>query len=168
MKPFHYRGGQLYREELSVAEITERYDTPLYIYSQNAILGTLHALETAFAEVDPSICYSVKANSNLGILKMMAEHGSGFDVVSASELQRVLQAGGDPQETVFAGLGKTDKEIKAGLEAGVLVFNAESEAELDAIARQAASIGKIAPIAVRVNPDVDPQTHRYISTGKAE
>jgi diaminopimelate decarboxylase len=168
MELFHYRDGQLYCENLSVAEIAEKYDTPLYIYSQNAILGALHSLETAFSEVDPLICYSVKANSNLGILKMMAEHGSGFDVVSGGELHRVLQAGGKPEETVFAGVGKTDKEIQAGLEAGVLMFNVESEAELDAIARVAALIGKVAPIALRVNPDVDPQTHRYISTGKKE
>ena len=110
----------------------------------------------------------MKANSNLGILKVMAEHGSGFDVVSAGELYRVGLAGGDPGKTVFAGVGKTDEEIKAGLEAGVLMFNVESEAELDAIARVAAAIGKVAPIALRVNPDVDPKTHRYISTGKKE
>jgi diaminopimelate decarboxylase len=168
MEPFHYRDGQLYCEELSVAGLAERYETPLYIYSQNAILEALDALKCAFAEVNPLICYSVKANSNLGILKMIAEHGSGFDVVSAGELQRVLQAGGNPQETVFAGVGKTDKEIKAGLDAGVLMFNVESEAELDAIARVALSCGQVAPIALRVNPDVDPQTHRYISTGKKE
>ena len=125
-------------------------------------------MKTAFAEVDPLICYSVKANSNLGILKVMAEHGSGFDVVSAGELYRVQLAGGEPDKTVFAGVGKTDEEIRAGLEAGVLMFNVESEAELDAIARVAASIGKVAPIALRVNPDVDPKTHRYISTGKKE
>ena len=151
-----------------MAELADKFGTPLYVYSQNAILGTLDALKTAFAEVDPLICYSVKANSNLGILKVMAEHGSAFDVVSAGELYRVHLAGGAPEKTVFAGVGKTDEEIRAGLEAGVLMFNVESEAELDAIARVAASIGKVAPIALRVNPDVDPKTHRYISTGKKE
>ncbi len=117
---------------------------------------------------DPLICYSVKANSNLGILKVMAEHGSGFDVVSAGELYRVKLAGGAPDKTVFAGVGKTDDEIRQGLETGVLMFNVESEAELEAVARVAASLGKVAPIALRVNPDVDPKTHRYISTGKKE
>jgi diaminopimelate decarboxylase len=118
--------------------------------------------------VHPLICYSVKANSNLGILKVMAEHGSGFDVVSAGELYRVKLAGGAPAKTVFAGVGKTDDEIHEGLEAGVLMFNIESEAELDAVSRVAAACGKVAPIALRVNPDVDPKTHRYISTGKKE
>ena len=164
MEPFHYRDGQLYCENISVAQIAERYATPLYICSQNAILGTLRALENAFSEVDPLICYSVKPNSNLGILRMMAEHGSGFDIVSGGELYRVLQAGGKPHKTVFAGVGKTDKEIQAALEAGVLMFDVESEAELDAIACVAASIGKVAPITLRVNPDVDHKTNFYIST----
>ncbi len=168
MEPFHYRDGQLYCEEIPAAELADRFGTPLYVYSQSSFLGTLKALQSAYAEVAPLVCYSVKANSNLGILKVMAAHGSGFDVVSAGELHRVQVAGGDPGKTVFAGVGKTDEEIKAGLEAGVLMFNVESEAELDAIARVAASIGKVAPIALRVNPDVDPKTHRYISTGKKE
>src|ERR1017187_422840 len=168
MEPFHYRDGQLYCEEIPVAEIAEKYGTPLYVYSRNAILGTLDALKTAFAEVDPLICYAVKANSNLGILKVLAERGSGFDVVSAGELYRVLRAGVSPEKTVFTGVGKTNEEIQAGLEAGVLMFNVETEAELEAITRVAASIGKVTPIAIRVNPDVDPKTHRYISTGKKE
>ncbi len=168
MEPYHYRDGQLYCEEVSAAELAQQFGTPLYVYSQAAILGTLRALQTAFAELDPLVCYSVKANSNLGILKVMAEHGSGFDVVSAGELYRVGLAGGESGKTVFAGVGKTDEEIRAGLKAGVLMFNVESEAELDAVARVAASIGKVAPIALRVNPDVDPKTHRYISTGKKE
>ena len=151
-----------------MTEITESYDTSLYIYSQNAIFGTLHTLETAFSEVDPLICYSVKANSNLRILKIMVEHGSGFDVVSGGELHRVLKAGGRLQKTVFAGVGKTNTEIKTGPEAGGLMFNVESEAEPDAIARIAILIGKVVPIALRVNPDVDPQTHRFVSTGKKE
>ncbi len=168
MEPFHYRDGQLYCEGIPSAELAEKFGTPLYVYSQASILGTLTALQAAFAELDPLICYSVKANSNLGILKVMREYGSGFDVVSAGELYRVGLAGGAADRTVFAGVGKTDDEIKAGLEAGVLMFNVESEAELEAIARVAASIGKVAPIALRVNPDVDPRTHRYTSTGKKE
>jgi diaminopimelate decarboxylase len=168
MDQFHYRDGQLYCEDIPVADLAARFGTPLYVYSQAMFLGHLRALQTAFAEVEPLVCYSVKANSNLGILKVMAEHGSGFDVVSAGELYRVQLAGGAPERTVFAGVGKTDEEIRAGLEAGVLMFNVESEAELDAVARVAAAGGHVAPIALRVNPDVDPKTHRYISTGKKE
>ena len=168
MEPFQYRDGQLYCEDVPATELAERFGTPLYVYSQASILDTLKTLQTVYAEVDPLVCYSVKANSNLGILKVMAEHGSGFDVVSAGELYRVGLVGGEADKTVFAGVGKTDSEIRAGLEAGVLMFNVESEAELDAIARVAAAIGKIAPIAFRVNPDVDPKTHRYTSTGKKE
>jgi diaminopimelate decarboxylase len=168
MEPFHYRDRQLYCEEIPVADLADRFGTPLYLYSESAILGTLKSLQTAFAEVDPLICYSVKASSNLGILKVMAEHGSGFDVVSGGELFRVGLAGGDPARTVFAGVGKTDAEIAAALDAGVLMFNVESEAELDAVNRVATGLKRVAPIALRVNPDVDPRTHRYISTGKKE
>ncbi len=144
MEHFHYRDGQLYCEEIPVAELAERFGTPLYVYSQATFLDQLKALQTAFAEVDPLVCYSVKANSNLGMLKVLAEHGSGFDVVSGGELYRVRRAGGDPGKTVFAGVGKTDEEIGAGLEAGVLMFNVESEAELDAIARVAQGEGRVA------------------------
>jgi len=168
MEPFHYRDGQLYCEDVRVTDLADAFGTPLYVYSQNAILDTLRRLQSAFSEVQPLICYSVKANSNLGILKVIAEHGGGFDVVSAGELYRVKLAGGAPERTVFAGVGKTDDEIRQGLETGVLMFNIESEAELDAVAAVAASVGKVAPIALRVNPDVDPKTHRYISTGKKE
>ena len=168
MEPFHYRDRQLYCEDVPVAELADRFGTPLYAYSQGAILETLRSLQAAFAEVDPLICYSVKACSNLSILKVMAEHGSGFDVVSGGELYRVGLAGGDPARTVFAGVGKTDAEIAAGLDAGVLMFNVESEAELEAISRVASAKNRVAPIALRVNPDVDPKTHRYISTGKKE
>ncbi|MGZ3385698.1 MAG: diaminopimelate decarboxylase family protein, partial [Isosphaeraceae bacterium] len=165
MEPFQYRDRQLYCEDVPVAELAARFGTPLYVYSQSAILETLKSLRSAFADVDPLVCYSVKANSNLGILKVMAEHGSGFDVVSGGELHRVKLAGGDPERTVFAGVGKTDDEIVAGLEAGVLMFNVESEGELEAITRVAAAMNRVAPIALRVNPDVDPRTHRYTSTG---
>ncbi|MGZ3430580.1 MAG: diaminopimelate decarboxylase [Isosphaeraceae bacterium] len=168
MEPFQYRDRQLYCEDVPVAELAARFGTPLYVYSQSAILETLKSLRSAFADVDPLVCYSVKANSNLGILKVMAEHGSGFDVVSGGELHRVKLAGGDPERTVFAGVGKTDDEIVAGLEAGVLMFNVESEGELEAITRVAAAMNCVAPIALRVNPDVDPRTHRYTSTGKKE
>lgn len=168
MEQFSYREGKLYCEGVAVADLAEQYGTPLYIYSQTALLDSLKTLQTEFAEVSPLVCYSVKANSNLGVLKVMAENGGGFDVVSAGELYRVGLAGGSMRKTVFAGVGKTDDEIRAGLDAGVLMFNVESEAEFDAIARVAAAAGKVAPIALRVNPDVDPKTHRYISTGKKE
>src|SRR5437660_75048 len=168
MDHFHYVNRALYCEDVPVAKLAAEFGTPLYVYSQAAFLGTLKAILAEFAAVDPLVCYSVKASSNLGILKVMAEHGSGFDVVSEGELYRVQLAGGSPGKTVFAGVGKTDQEIRAGLEAGVLMFNVESEAELEAIARVARDTGKVAPIALRVNPDVDPKTHRYISTGKKQ
>jgi diaminopimelate decarboxylase len=168
MHSIQYKQSTLFCEDVSVVDLAERFGTPLYVYSQAAILGQLKALLEAFAALDPLVCYSVKANSNLGILSLMHQHGSGFDVVSSGELHRVGVAGGDPRKTVFAGVGKTDDEIRAGLEAGVLMFNVESEAELEAINDVALGIGKVAPIALRVNPDVDPKTHRYISTGKKE
>jgi len=168
MDHFHYVNNALYCEDVPVAELAAKYGTPLYVYSESAVVATLKALQTEFAALDPLVCYSVKANSNLGILKVMAEHGSGFDVVSGGELYRVGLAGGSMGKTVFAGVGKTDEEIRAGIDAGVLMFNVESEAELEAIARVAKDMGKVAPIALRVNPDVDPKTHRYISTGKKE
>ena len=168
MDHFHYRDGHLYCENLAVSDLAAEHGTPLYVYSQAAIIGQLKALQEAFAELEPLVCYSVKANSNLSILRVMVEHGSGFDVVSGGELYRVGVAGGKAGQTVFAGVGKTDEEIAAGLDAGVLMFNVESEAELDAIARVAEAKGVQAPVAFRVNPDVDPKTHRYISTGNKE
>lgn len=168
MDHFHYRNRELYCEEASVAEIAERFGTPLYLYSQSTITQNLSALNKAFAPLNPLVCYSVKANSNLGILKLVGEHGDGFDVVSGGELARVLKSGGVAEKTVFAGVGKTDDEIAEAIRAGVLMFNVESEAELAAIDRVAVALGKIAPVALRVNPDVDPKTHRYISTGKKE
>lgn len=165
---FAYRDGVLYCEGVPVPELAERYGTPLYVYSQAAFLGGLTSLQSAFAEVSPLVCYSVKACSNLGILQLMARHDSGFDVVSGGELARVIAAGGDPGKTVFAGVGKTDDEIAQAITAGVLMFNVESEAELDRISAVAQQIHATAPVALRVNPDVDPKTHRYISTGKAQ
>ncbi|AMV35870.1 diaminopimelate decarboxylase [Planctomyces sp. SH-PL62] len=168
MEAFQYCENQLYCEAVPVARLAEEYGTPLYIYSAGAIVDALKSLQEAYAEVDPLVCYSVKANSNLGVLKLLNGHGSGFDVVSGGELFRVVKAGGDPGKTVFAGVGKSDPEIAQAIEAGVLMFNVESEAELESIARVAASMGRVAPIALRVNPDVDPKTHRYTSTGQKE
>jgi diaminopimelate decarboxylase len=168
MDHFHYVDRHLYCEDIPVSDLADKFGTPLYVYSQAAFVGQLKAIQEAFAEVKPLVCYAIKANSNLSILKVMAEHGSGFDVVSGGELQRVLVAGGLANKVVFAGVGKTDAEIAAGLKAGVLMFNVESEAELEAVARVADSLNLVAPVAFRVNPDVDPKTHKYTSTGKKE
>jgi diaminopimelate decarboxylase len=168
MDHFHYRNLELYCEEARVADIAERFGTPVFIYSKNTIVRNLKSLNDAFASLNPLVCYSVKANSNLGILKLVTELKDGFDVVSGGELARVLLAGGQAGNTVFAGVGKTDSEIAAAIQAGVLMFNVESEEELTAIDRVASTLGKVAPVALRVNPDVDPKTHRYISTGKKE
>ena len=168
MDHFNYRNHELYCEDVRVADLAARYGTPLYIYSKATITHHLDTLNKAFKALNPLVCYSVKANSNLGILKVVGEHGDGFDVVSGGELGRVLKAGGTADRTVFAGVGKTDPEIAAAIQAGVLMFNVESEEELAAINRVAESLGKVAPVALRVNPDVDPKTHRYISTGKKE
>ena len=168
MDHFNYRNHELYCEDVRVADLAARYGTPLYIYSKATITHHLDTLNKAFKSLNPLVCYSVKANSNLGILKVVGEHCDGFDVVSGGELGRVLKAGGTADRTVFAGVGKTDPEIAAAIQAGVLMFNVESEEELAAINRVAESLGKVAPVALRVNPDVDPKTHRYISTGKKE
>jgi diaminopimelate decarboxylase len=165
---FHYHNGQLFCEQISVRELAEQFGTPLWVYSKRTVLHHYNQLVTAFAELDPLICYSVKANSNLGILRVMAEAGSGFDVVSGGELHRVLRSGGEPGKTVFAGVGKTDDEIRLAIERGVMLFDVESEEELERIALVARELGRTAPVALRVNPDVDPKTHRYISTGKKE
>lgn len=166
--PFHYQDNRLHAEGVPVADLAARFGTPLYIYSATAVVDRLNELRDAFSELDPLICYSVKANSNLGILKRLVRESSGFDVVSGGELERVIEAGGDPRKTVFAGVGKTDDEIRAGLRRGVLMFNVESEAELDAVADVARAEGRKAPVALRVNPDVDPKTHRYTSTGQKQ
>ena len=168
MDHFSYRNHELYCEDVRVADLAARFGTPLYIYSKATITHHLSILNQSFKALNPLVCYSVKANSNLGILKVVSEHGDGFDVVSGGELGRVLKAGGTADRTVFAGVGKTDPEIAAAIHAGVLMFNVESEEELIAINRVAKSLGKVAPVALRVNPDVDPKTHRYISTGKKE
>jgi diaminopimelate decarboxylase len=165
---FHYKGGALYCEGVPVAQIAEKCGTPVYIYSQNHFLNQHKSILDAFAEVDPLVCYSVKANGNLGLLRAMALAGSGFDAVSKGEIYRALRAGADPKKIVFAGVGKQPAEIDYALEQGILMFNVESEAELEAISRVAARRKTEAPIALRINPDVDPKTHKYISTGKRE
>jgi diaminopimelate decarboxylase len=168
MNEFHYKNGELYCETVPVKQIAAKTGTPVYIYSQNHFLTQLDAILEAFAEVDPLVCYSIKANSNLGLLRAMALAGSGFDAVSKGEIYRALRAGAEPSKIVFAGVGKQPDEIDYGLEQGILMFNVESEAELETISRVAAKRKTEAPIALRINPDVDPKTHKYISTGKRE
>ena len=166
MDHFHYVDRELFCEEVPVERLAAEYGTPLWIYSKRTLLHHLTQIQTAFAELDPVICYSVKANSNLGILKVMRDAGSSFDVVSGGEMYRVKAAGADTSKVVFAGVGKTDDEIRFALENNVLMFNVESEAELDAIAAVAGAMGKVAPVALRLNPDVDAKTHAKTTTGK--
>lgn len=162
---FNYRDGRLYAEEVSLEEIAHRHGTPCYVYSRNAIESAYRQYETALAGRPSLIAYSVKANSNLAVLGVMSRLGAGFDIVSGGELSRVIAAGGDPRKVVFSGVGKTADEIAAALEAGILSLNLESPEELERVDEVATHLGKVAPIAFRVNPDVDARTHPYISTG---
>jgi diaminopimelate decarboxylase len=165
---FGYRDGHLYCEDVDLARIAEELGTPSYVYSAATILDHYARLDTALQSLDHLICYAVKANSNRAILKLIADAGAGFDIVSGGELYRVLAAGGDPAKCTFAGVGKSRGEIEYALEQRVYSFNVESEAELDLIDRVAGAKKTRAPIALRVNPDVDPHTHEYISTGSGE
>src|SRR5437764_4335952 len=168
MHLFHYRDGHLYCEDVDLTRVATEFGTPTYVYSAGTILDHYTRLDTALAPLDHLICYAVKANSNGTILNLLARAGAGFDIVSGGELFRVLAAGGDPAKCTFAGVGKSGNEIEYALEQGVYSFNVESEAELEAIERIARAKKVRAPIALRVNPDVDPHTHQYISTGSQE
>ena len=168
MHSFHYRDGQLYCEEIDLARVAQEFGTPLYVYSAGTILDHYRRLDAALAPLDHLICYAVKANSNGAILKLLAEAGAGFDIVSGGELYRVVKAGGDPQKCTFAGVGKSREEIEYALDQRVLSFNVESEAELRHIDQIARNKSVLAPVALRVNPDVDAGTHRYVSTGRSE
>src|SRR5438034_3133351 len=165
---FHYCDGKLHCEEVDLACVAEKFGTPTYVYSASTILDHYTRLDAALAPLDHLICYAVKANSNRAILKLLAEAGAGFDIVSGGELYRVLTAGGDPARCTFAGVGKSREEIEYALEKRVYSFNVESEAELDYIDKIAGAKNLRAPIALRANPDVDPHTHDYISTGSRE
>jgi diaminopimelate decarboxylase len=162
---FHYREGHLCCEDVDLTRVARQFSTPTYVYSAETILDHYARLDAALAPLDHLICYAVKANSNRAILKLLVRAGAGFDIVSGGELFRVLAAGGDPAKCTFAGVGKAGDEIEYALEQGVCSFNVESEAELEAIQRIAQAKKMRAPIALRVNPDVDPHTHQYISTG---
>ncbi len=165
MDHFQYRNQALFCEDVPVSQLAEQYGTPLWVYSQATLVHHLKALQSAFEEVNPLICYSIKTNGNTHICRLMQQNGSGFDVTSAGELFRALQSGGTGEKIVFAGAGKSDEEIKMGLEAKVRMFNVESEPELEAINRVASKLNTTAQVALRVNPDVDPQTHPETSTG---
>jgi diaminopimelate decarboxylase len=168
MHNFHYTGKRLHCENVAVETLVKKFGTPLYVYSQRTLADHFQKLDRALAPVDHLVCFAVKANSNLSVLRTLANLGGGFDIVSGGELQRVIAAGGDARKCVFAGVGKTEAEIAAALRAGVYSFNVESEAELQRINRVAARLKKTAPVAVRVNPDVDAHTHAKITTGTYE
>jgi diaminopimelate decarboxylase len=169
MSEFNYKNGLLHAEGVSLAEIAEQYGTPCYVYSRNEIESRWAAFDSALASVTAShqhlVCYAVKANSNLAVLNLLARLGSGFDIVSAGELQRVIKAGGDPAKIVFSGVGKKMDEMQFALEQNIKCFNVESANELIRLNAVAASMNLSAPVSLRVNPDVDAETHPYISTG---
>ncbi|MFV8818076.1 diaminopimelate decarboxylase [Haliea sp. E17] len=168
MDCFSYRGAELYAEDTPVEAIVERFGTPCYIYSRKALETALAEYQSALAGCDHLVCYAVKANSNLAVLDILARQGAGFDIVSRGELERVIAAGGDPAKVVFSGVGKRPEEMAFALEQDIACFNVESAAELEVLAAVAAEMGKVAPVSVRVNPDVDAKTHPYISTGLKE
>jgi diaminopimelate decarboxylase len=168
MHGFHYRGKKLYCEGVAVEALAKKFGTPLYVYSQGTLTDHFQKLDDALAPLEHLVCFAMKSNSNLAVLRVLANLGSGFDIVSAGELQRVIAAGGDPRKCVFAGVGKTETEIEFALKQNVYSFNAESEPELERINRVAARLKKIAPVAVRVNPNVEAHTHSKITTGTYE
>jgi len=162
---FSQRNGTLHAEDVPLARIAEEFGTPCYVYSRAALTDAFQRYDRAFGARAHLVCYAVKANSNLAILNLFARLGSGFDVVSGGELARVIAAGGEPGRTVFSGVGKTEREMREALAAGILGFNVESESELLRLERVAGKMGRHAPVSLRVNPDVDVRTHPYISTG---
>lgn len=165
MNYFEYRNGEMFAEDVPLKRIAQEVGTPAYVYSLATLKRHLRVFDEAFAAVPHIVCFSVKANSNIALLRAFAREGSGFDIVSGGELFRALKAGADPQKIVFSGVGKKKEEIEYALDTGILMFNVESEQELVALNEIAAAAGKKAPISLRINPDVDPQTHPYISTG---
>lgn len=168
MDRFEYRDGHLWCEDQSAAGLAERFGTPLYVYSQDTLLTHYDRLLQAFSALDPLICYSIKCSANVHLCRLLAERGSGFDVVSGGELHRALHAGADPRKIVFAGVGKTEPELREALAAGVGLMNVESESELAQLAALGEATGASPRAALRINPDVDPKTHVYTTTGKKE
>ncbi|MCP5305112.1 MAG: diaminopimelate decarboxylase [Chromatiaceae bacterium] len=168
MDHFQYRDGELYAEDVPLQAVAERFGTPCYVYSRATLERHWHAFDDAFGDHPHLVCYAVKANSNLGVLNLLARLGSGFDIVSVGELERVLAAGGAPDKVLFSGVGKQEHEMRRALEVGIRCFNVESASELERLNRVAGEMDRRAPISLRVNPDVDAQTHPYISTGLRE
>ena len=168
MTPFAYRDGELAVEGVSLTQLAARYGTPCFVYSRAALEASYLEFDRAFADVPHLICYAMKANSNLAILNLFARMGSGFDIVSGGELARAMAAGAEASRIVFSGVGKTDAEIMQALEIGIACFNVESSSELEHLNRLAGGAGKRVPVSLRINPDVDPKTHPYISTGLKE
>ncbi|MGZ3510552.1 MAG: diaminopimelate decarboxylase [Candidatus Binataceae bacterium] len=165
MNYFAYKDNRLFAEEVAVADLAARFGTPFYVYSTRTLRRHYRVMDEAFAGTDHLICYAMKALSNLSVLKLFAAMGSGFDIVSVGELMRCLKAGAEPGKIVFSGVGKTDEELKAAIEAGILMINVESAPELHRVASVAARMRRRAPVSLRVNPDLDPGTHPHISTG---
>jgi diaminopimelate decarboxylase len=165
MNHFGYRDGVLFAEEVDLRTIAEKVGTPTYVYTYSTLSRHYRVFDDAFAGMPHLVCYAVKANSNLAVLRSFVRLGSGVDIVSGGELRRALLAGADPKKIVFSGVGKTDDEIAFALDTGILAFNCESESELRALSRVATAKGVTAPVSIRVNPDIDPKTHPYISTG---
>ena len=168
MESFEYRSGELFCEEVKVSELIKKFATPLYVYSKKSFIEKFNSLKIAFSAIDHLICYSIKSCSNLAILRILKDMGSGFDVVSGGELFRAEEIGSDMSRIVFAGVGKTEDEIEYGLEQEILMFNVESKQELERINKIAGTMGVKGSVAIRINPDVDPKTHKYITTGKSE
>ena len=168
MHDFHYVGGKLFCEGIAIETLAEKFGTPLYVYSQRTLTEHYRKLDAVMSQVDHLICFALKANGNLSVLRTLANLGSGFDIVSGGELQRVIAAGGDPRQCVFAGVGKTEEEIEFALRRNIYSFNSESEPELRRINKVAARLNRIAPVAVRVNPNVEAHTHAKITTGTYE
>ena len=165
MDHFQYRGSALFAEDVPVSDIASQFGTPCFIYSKATLVRHFRAYADSLTDIPHLVCYGMKANSNLAVLQILAREGAGFDIVSIGELERVIKAGGDPSKVVFSGVGKQDFEMRRALEVGIHCFNVESLAELEHLNAIATDMGKVAPISLRINPDVDPKTHPYISTG---
>ncbi len=165
MTIFNFKNGELHAEDTALTSIAKKFKTPCYVYSKKAITQTFKSFQAGLNNTDHLICFAVKANSNIAVLNLLAKLGAGFDIVSGGELARVLAAGGDPQKVVFSGVGKSADEMRAALKAEIFCFNVESASELTRLNKVAGEMGEIAPVSIRVNPDVDAKTHPYISTG---
>jgi diaminopimelate decarboxylase len=166
MHEFKYKGNYLYCEGIKVLDLARKFGTPLYVYSYHTLIDHFMKLRNAFREIDPLICYSVKANSNLAILKALVDKGAGLDIVSGGELSRAIKVGCPPEKIVYASVGKTDKEIEEAIRRRILFFNVESVPELENINRISKKLNRVTQVAIRINPDVEPKTHKYITTGK--